>query len=335
MKYIINRSNNPGYNLAFEEYCFKRLPRGGKYIFFWINKPAIIVGKNQNTIEEINQDFIEENDIEVIRRITGGGAVYHDYGNLNFTIITEETSNSKIDFKEYNKSIIEALKKLNIDAELSGRNDMLIQGKKISGIAQSISRKRVLNHGTLMFDVNLNILENSLYVKRDKLKSKGIKSIRGRVTNIKKYLEKDMNINEFQEFLLKTLFEIENKKIEEYVLTKEELMNIDKLYKEKYSKWDWNYGKSPKSQYENYKRLKIGSIEIRFDILEGKIKNTRIYGDFFGAKDIKELEEALIGVKYIKEDVAVELENINLNDYFGKLEKEEFIDLMFPKNKRR
>lgn len=332
MQYLINESNIPGYNLAFEEYCFKNLPRGEKYIFFWINKPAIIVGKNQNTIEEINEKFVEDNNIEVVRRITGGGAVYHDYGNLNFTIITEEDSNSRIDFEKYNQTMIDALKRLNIRADLRGRNDILLDGRKVSGIAQSVSKKRVLNHGTLMFDVDLDILENSLYVKKDKLKSKGIKSVRSRVANIKEYLNQDMNIGEFKDFLLEALFDIEGEDPERYILSKEELSHIECLYKEKYSKWYWNFGRSPRAEFKNYKKFKSGSIEISFDIIGGYIRNTKIHGDFFGSKDIGEVEELLEGCKYIRSEIETGIKDINLDDYFGKLDNKKFIDLIFEES---
>lgn len=331
MKYIVNNSNDPRYNLAFEEYCFKHLEvkEDEEYVILWINGPAIIVGKNQNTLEEVNQKYVEENNIKVVRRITGGGAVYHDLGNLNFSILTLASEGEKIDFKKYNIPIVKALEKLGINAELSGRNDMTIDEKKFSGIAQSVWKNRVLNHGTLLFDTDLEVLSKGLNVKQDKIASKGIKSVKSRVTNIKPYMTDGGDINKFKTTLLKTLFEMENLEPVEYKLLKEDLENIDKLFKEKYSTWEWNYGESPKFNYKNYKRFDFGSIDIRFNVVNGLMSKTAIYGDFFGTRDINLLVEKLNGTKYEKEEVKKSIENEPLNKYFGNINVDEFLELMF------
>ena len=329
MKYIKNSSNDPRYNLAFEEYCFKHLSREEDYVILWINGPAIIVGKNQNTIEEVNSDYVEENNIKVVRRITGGGAVYHDLGNLNFSIITSATGSERIDFKKYNIPIVKSLEKLGLNCELSGRNDMTLDGKKFSGIAQSVWKRRVLNHGTLLFDTKLDVLSSALNVKQDKIESKGIKSVKSRVTNIKEYLTDDVDIFEFRDLLLNHIFAMEGLTPVEYKLTEEELADIQKLFDEKYSTWEWNYGESPKSKYKNYKRYDFGSIEIRFDLLNGLIKDSKIYGDFFGTEDVALLQEKLNGVKYEKTEVAQAIEDEPIEKYFGNISKEDFIELMF------
>ena len=329
MKYIVNNSNDPRYNLAFEEYCFKKLSNEENYVILWINGPAIIVGKNQNTIEEVNSDYVEENNIKVVRRITGGGAVYHDLGNLNFSIITSATGSEKIDFKKYNIPIVKSLEKLGLKCELSGRNDMTLDGKKFSGIAQSVWKNRVLNHGTLLFDTKLDVLSSALNVKQDKIESKGIKSVKSRVTNIKEYLTDDVDIFEFRDLLLKHIFGMEGLIPEEYKLNEEELAGVQKLFDERYSTWEWNYGESPKSNYKNYKRYDFGSIDIRFNLLNGLIDDTKIYGDFFGTQDVSLLEEKLNGVKYTKIDVLKAVEDEPLQKYFGNITKEEFVELMF------
>ena len=329
MKYLVNNSNDPRYNLAFEEYCFKSLDLKEDYVILWINGPAIIVGKNQNTIEEVNQDYIEENGIRVVRRVTGGGAVYHDLGNLNFSIISMSAGPEKIDFKKYNIPIVKSLEKLGIKCELSGRNDMTIDGKKFSGIAQSVWKKRVLNHGTLLFDTELDVLSKALNVKQDKIESKGVKSVKSRVTNIKSYLEEDIDMAKFKEILLKNIFEMEGLKPEEYKLTQEDLDNIQKMFEEKYSTWEWNYGESPKSNYKNYKRFPFGSIDIRFNVINGLIADTKIYGDFFGVEDVSLLQDKLNGVRYEKKEVTKAIESEPLQKYFGNITEEEFIELLF------
>lgn len=279
MKYIENYSNDPRYNLAFEEYCFKYLPRDEDYLLLWINSPAIIIGKNQNTIEEVNSEYIKMKGIQVVRRITGGGAVYHDLGNLNFSIITN-AEGSKIDFKKYNISILEALIKLGVKCELSGRNDITIEGKKFSGIAQSIWKDRVLNHGTLLFNTELDVLNNALNVKKDKIESKGVKSVKSRVTNIKDHLNVDVDIEEFREILARSILNTDDVEAKTLKLNEEQLQEIDKLFQEKYSTWEWNYGSSPPFNYKNYRRFPFGSVEVRLEVKHGSISECKIYGDF-------------------------------------------------------
>lgn len=329
MKYIVNNSNDPAYNLAFEEYCFKHLPREEDYVILWINGPAIIVGKNQNTLEEVNSRYVEEKNIKVIRRVTGGGAVYHDLGNLNFSIITNVVGAEKIDFKKINIPIVKALEKLGIKCELSGRNDITLDGKKFSGIAQSVWKKRVLNHGTILFDTDLTVLSSALNVKADKIESKGVKSVKSRVTNIKPYLEKDVEMSVFKDLLLQYIFEYQGETPKEYVLSQDDLAEIKRLYSEKYSTWNWNYGESPKFNYKNYKRFPFGSIDVRLEINNGIISEAKIYGDFFGTEDVNELEKKLTGTKYNKEELNNLLENEPLEAYFGNITKEEFVDLLY------
>lgn len=329
MKYLENYSNDPQYNLAFEEYCFKNLDKAEDYVILWINGPAIIVGKNQNTSEEVNADYVKQNNIKVVRRVTGGGAVYHDLGNLNFSIITSAVGSEKIDFKKYNIPILKALEKLGINGELSGRNDMTIDGKKFSGIAQSLWKNRVLNHGTLLFDTDLDVLSGALNVNPDKYESKGVKSVRSRVTNIRDYLTEDVDIDVFRDLLLKYIFEMEGLTPEVYKLSDEELKAVDELYNEKYSTWEWNYGESPNFNYKNYKKFPFGSIEVRFDVHNGVIKESKIFGDFFGTMDVKLLEEKLIGLKYNRETLEKKLINEPLDKYFGNISLDELLDLIF------
>jgi lipoate-protein ligase A len=328
MKYITNLSNNPWYNLAFEEYCFKSLPTTEDYVILWINEPAIIVGKNQNTIEEINNEYVRENGIKIVRRVTGGGAVYHDLGNLNFSFIKSVTGPEKIDFGQINIPVLKSLEKLGINAELSGRNDLTLEGKKFSGIAQSVWKKRVLNHGTILFDTDLTVLSKALNVKQDKIESKGVKSVKSRVTNIRPHLTEDVDILIFKDLLLKNIFEFEGLSLEEYKLTENQLGEIDKLYTEKYSTWDWNYGESPDFDFKNYKRFAFGSIDVRLKVKNGIIEDSKIYGDFFGTEDVSQLENKLKGVKYNRESLGNLIKDEPLQKYFGNITSEEFIDLL-------
>lgn len=329
MKFIENTSIDPHYNLAFEEYIFKNLDFNEEFVLLWRNGPSIIIGKNQNTVEEINMDFVKENNINVVRRVTGGGAVYHDLGNLNFSFIAKADKNDKIDFKTYNVPIIKALEKIGVNCELSGRNDLVIDGKKFSGIAQSIIKGRVLNHGTLLFDSKIDTLSKALNVKRDKIESKGVKSVSSRVTNIKPYVKDDIDVLEFKQVLLKNIFEYFNEPIEIYELSDEDRKNIQKMVDERYGTWEWNYGKSPKFNFKGYNRFEGGCVEARLQVENGFIDNLKIYGDFFGKKDIKDLEDKLKGIKYEIDAVNLALEDVDTDEYLGRITKNEFLKCLF------
>lgn len=328
MKYIENLSNNPWYNLAFEEYCFKYLPKDEDYVILWINSPAIIVGKNQNTLEEINQEYVRDHGIKIVRRITGGGAVYHDLGNLNFSIITTVHGEVKIDFRKINIPMLKSLEMLGINAEFSGRNDLTLDGKKFSGIAQSVKKNRVLNHGTILFDTDLTVLSGALNVKKDKIESKGVKSIKSRVTNIRPHLKEDVDMLAFKDLLLKNIFALEGLEPMEYKLSEDQKEEINKLYEEKYNTWDWNYGESPQFDYKNYKRFPFGSIDIRLQIKNGVIDDVKIYGDFFGTEDVSLLQDKLKGNKYDRKVLDDLLKDEPLNRYFGDINRGDFLDLL-------
>lgn len=202
MKYIINHSNDTAFNIALEEYAFKHLLDEDQIFLLWINKPSIIVGRHQNTIEEINRDYVRENGIEVVRRISGGGAVYHDLNNLNYTIISKEDENKAFDFKSFSTPVINTLAQLGVKAEFTGRNDLEIDGKKFCGNAQAYINGRIMHHGCLLFDVDLSVLANALKVSKDKFESKGVKSVRARVTNIVNELPEKITVEEFRDLLL-------------------------------------------------------------------------------------------------------------------------------------
>lgn len=324
MLYVRNDSNNAYFNIALEEFILKKsLKTGETYVILYINDPAIIIGKHQNTIEEVNREYVKENNIYVVRRMSGGGAVYHDEGNLNFSYILKAGKEEVNNFQKFTQPVIKALDKMGIQAKLSGRNDLTIDGKKFSGNAQYYQKNRLLHHGTLLFNSQMSNLANSLNVKAEKIQSKGIKSVRSRVTNIIDYLEEKRSIEEFKELLIKYLFEDEE--VQEYHLTEEDLAAVEQLVKEKYSTWQWNWGESPAFDLERSKRFPIGLIDVRLNVKEGYITHCKIFGDFFGSGNVEDIENILIGTKYKEEDITEALKKIPIEQYFGKITLEEFL----------
>jgi lipoate---protein ligase len=329
MLFIDNEKiTDPRVNLAIEEFALKHLDINETYLLFYINEPSIIIGKNQNTVEEINAEYVRDQGIHVVRRLSGGGAVYHDLGNLNFSFITKDDGNSFHDFKKFTDPVVKALKKLGVNAELSGRNDILADGKKISGNAQFSTKGRMFSHGTLLFDSEIENVVSALNVRMDKIESKGIKSIRSRVTNIREHLDEDMTMEEFKETLLVYLFE-EFDSIPKYELTESDWTEIRKISRERYANWDWNYGKSPKFNVELSNRFAAGSIDIRLHIVKGIIQESKIFGDFFGVGEVSDIENKLNGVRYDRQEIEKVLEDIDLKHYFGNVSRQEFLDLLY------
>jgi lipoate---protein ligase len=329
MLFIDNENiNDPRVNLAIEEFALKHLDINETYLLFYINEPSIIIGKNQNTVEEINADYVREQGIHVVRRLSGGGAVYHDLGNLNFSFITKDDGNSFHDFKKFTDPVVKALKKLGVNAELSGRNDILADGKKISGNAQFSTKGRMFSHGTLLFDSEIENVVSALKVRKDKIESKGIKSIRSRVTNIREHLEEDMTMEDFKQTLLQYLFE-EFDSVPKYELTENDWEEIRKISRERYANWDWNYGKSPKFNVELSNRFAAGSVDVRLHIVKGIIQESKIFGDFFGVGDVSDIEEKLNGVRYDREEIENALKDVDLSHYFGNVSRQEFLDLLY------
>lgn len=328
MKFIDNKGiTDPRINLAIEEYALASLPAVDDYLLFYINEPSIIIGKNQNTIEEINADYVNEHGIHIVRRLSGGGAVYHDLGNLNFSFITNDDGQSFHNFSKFTQPVVEALRKLGVEAELTGRNDIQVGERKISGNAQFSKKGRMFSHGTLLFDSQLENVVSALKVNADKIKSKGIKSIRSRVANITEFLQEEMSIDEFRLAILHSIFG--GKEIAEYRLTEEDWRKIHELSKERYQQWEWNYGKSPKSNFRHSQRFDIGTVEVQLDIERGKIREARIFGDFFGVRDVAELEELLRDQPYDKTLLTELIAKVDVQAYFGKLDRESFVSLLF------
>nr|WP_025775890.1 lipoate--protein ligase [Clostridium botulinum] len=319
MQFLINRSTNPFFNLALEEYLLRNVDIKEDYFILWQNEPTIVIGKHQNTLKEINMNFVKDNNINVVRRNSGGGAVYHDLGNMNFTFITKYNEKHLLDFKTFTNPVVYSLGKLNVKAELSGRNDILIDGRKISGNSQHIYKDRFLHHGTLLFNSELENLVKALNVDNDKILSKGIESIKSRVTNIKEHVKEDISMEKFKEILIENIFIWNKNSLKDYNLTNDHINDIEKLMEEKYMTWQWNYGHSPEFNYRNSKRFQGGKLEVLLNIVEGHINECKIYGDFLGLMDVSEIEKRIIGIKYGEEYIDEFLREIDIKKYFGTL----------------
>ncbi|MGL6107282.1 lipoate--protein ligase [Romboutsia sp.] len=312
MLLIYNNKTNPYFNLAMEEYLLKNFNED--MFILWRNEPSIIVGKNQNTLSEINLEYVKEHSIPVIRRQSGGGAVFHDLGNINFTFISAN-NNSFSDFKRFTTPIIELLKTLDVNAEFSGRNDLLIDGRKFSGNAQYNYKDKVMHHGTLLFSSQIADLSNALKVKPIKFEGKSVKSVKSRVTNISEHLKTKINILEFKDLIMSYLAEL-NKDNTPYTLSDSDIDVINKLVEEKYICWDWNFGNSPKYSLLNELKYPGGNIEFNLNVEKGIIKDIRFFGDFFGKCDISFVEEILSGIRHEESSIKKVLSTIDINSYF-------------------
>jgi len=326
MKFITGEETDPYFNLAAEEYLLKTT--GDEYFMLWRNEPSIIVGKHQNTMAEINLEYVLEKGFKVARRISGGGTVFHDLGNLNFTFITNGVDGDLVNFRRYTLPIVTFLQKLGVNAELSGRNDLLIEGRKFSGNASHVYNKRVLHHGTILFSSVMENLSDALKVNPLKFTDKAVKSVRSRVTNIREHLGREMDVLEFRDRLMAHVMgEIYG--AEHYTYTESDRKEIMKRREEKFSTWEWNFGYSPKYQFEKGIRTQGGIVEVQMDVEKGVIRDVSIHGDFFNTGDISELTDLLSGLQHDPEVIRKKLEGIDLAYYLNGVTAEEFLAVLF------
>lgn len=322
MKYIVNNSHNPAYNLALEAYAFRELLAEDELFILWINEPTIVIGKHQNAIEEINKTYTDEHGIHVVRRLSGGGAVYHDLNNLNYTIISNKSQEGAFDFKTFSQPVIETLADLGVTATFTGRNDLEIDGKKFCGNAQAYYKGRMMHHGCLLFDVDMTVLGNALQVSKDKIESKGVKSVRARVTNISDELPEKMTVEAFSNQLLNKMKE-SYPDMTEYVFSDDDLKNIQALADQQFGTWDWTYGEAPEYTIKRSVRYPAGKITTYANVEKSVIKGMKLYGDFFGIKDVADIEQALIGLRYEYPDVLAKLQTIDTTQYFTNITPQE------------
>ena len=330
MFYLETGSTDPSYNLAFEQVILENR-MADSYVILWKNDNTVVVGQNQNAAEEINREFVIQHGIRVVRRMTGGGAVYHDLGNINYSFITDCKNAGYLEKERFTDPVVNALKELGLNAEASGRNDILVNGRKVSGTAERIFKNRVLHHGTLLFDTNPLMLSGALNPDPEKFRSKGVKSVKSRVGNIRAELKKtgkDIGLDEFFSHIRSCLTTGSGAVSEEAMPDIAEMKEIERLKKEKYDSFEWTYGRSPKYDYRNKMRFRGGSVEIRARVEEGMIKEAVFLGDFLGKKPLTELEKQLESIEFSKSSIDSVLKQYDLTELFGDITREELLSLM-------
>ena len=312
MKYLINTCTDPHWNMAFDAFALEGLRVDEPVFYLWQNAPAVIIGRNQSAYAEVNLPFLEAQGIILARRVTGGGAVYHDLGNLNYSIVGPTKS-----IEQHYGTVAAALREMGVPAERSGRNDILVEGRKCSGYAKRLSKDRMMIHGTLMWDVDLVQLTQALSVPGSKLESKGIASVQSRVANLKDYLPQFGSIDAFRSAMQDLLAGAD----ERIDLTQKELDSIDRLAGDKFSSWDWVYGQSPQTAFQKTRTFSCGTVTAHYTLNGGRFNQLTFTGDFLGAKPAEELAGALQGEKL------EEIRNVDIGLYFDGLTAEELLSL--------
>lgn len=325
MRYVTYMGTDAYTNIATDTWLLNNLNTKEPVFALWQNNNAIIVGQNQNTFGEVNQDFVDEHQIEVVRRVTGGGAVYHDLGNLNFTLFVPIESAANVDFKKFSEPVLRALHTLGIDAEASGRNDLLVNGKKISGVAQRYAKGYLMHHGTLLFDSNVDTMVRSLNVADEKFISKAAKSVRSRVGMIKDVAPKGLTLQDFWDAVQYEL--TDHGKDQEIVLTPQQKQEIIQLTADKFSTWDWNYGRSPEFNFKNHAKYDGGIIDVQVQAEGGTIRDINFTGDFLGLRDWREIKDQFIGLPFETAEIKTVFERNHEGRYFGNITDDELIKL--------
>jgi lipoate---protein ligase len=319
MTYLKCGSTDASFNFALEKYAITELEVSDEYFMFWRTAPTLMIGKFQNTLAEINMPYAKEHNIKIVRRVTGGGTIYTDMNGWQFSFITKRQA--KMDFAGYTAPILEAVCSLGVAAELSGRNDLTIGGRKFSGNAEYIGKNVTLHHGSILFDTDLEELVRSLNVSDEKIISKGIKSVRQRVTNIAEHLDKKMTSLEFRDVMLKYLLRGMNV----YELNQKDKAAVNEIKRSQFDSWEWNFGNDPKFNVTKENRFTGGKLSAKVLVESGRIANIKFYGDFFADERIGSLEQSLSGCRYEESDIKDALEKARAGECFYNITLDEIL----------
>ncbi len=318
MRFLTNPSTDPWYNMSFDEYCLEQYLSDDSYFYLWRNRPSVIIGLNQNAYSEVNLGFLEEKGICLARRVTGGGAVYHDLQNLNYTLVGREVTP---------QPVVDALRRLGVPAELTGRNDIYVDGRKVSGYARRVWHDRQIVHGTLMYDVDLDTLVRALDVPGSKLEAKGIASVKSRVANLKDFLPQFRDLDGFQAAMQEMLSDGDG----ELPFGEERRAAVRRISEEKFSTWEWIYGQSKAADLVRSGRLACGTVEVRLSLDRGVLTGVEFGGDFLGGLPAGQLAARLAGVRFERAALRAALapHPDEVSRYFDGVSADDLLDLFF------
>lgn len=327
MLFVDNQNiTDPRLNLAIEEYLLRHVDSDEPILLFYINEPAVIIGRNQNTLEEIDTDYVAEHDIHVVRRLSGGGAVYHDLGNLNFSFVTNGRHDLH-NFAKFTKPVVTVLRELGLAAALRGSSDIFVGDKKVSGNAQYSTPRRMFSHGTLLFDTDIAAMLAALNPRQVAIESRAVQSVRNFVANIRELLPQPMAVAEFRTALLRGIFGRDD--VPTYALDTAAWQQIEQIANGRYRDWEWNVGHSPKFNVQKSAALPVGNVDARIDVAEGRIQGIRLYGNFYSKEPIAALEAALVDVRYTREALLDAVTAVGLDQYFPTLTVADFVDALY------
>lgn len=321
MIYIDSRSTDANFNFALERYAMDELDIGTEYFLFWRTVPTLMIGRFQNTLAEINMPFAKQNNINIVRRISGGGTIYTDMNGWQFSFIVRDPAGRDTAFFTFTQPILDALHALGVGAEASGRNDLVIDGRKFSGNAQYNRKDVTLHHGSLLFDTDLGQLVRALNVDDEKIVAKGIQSVRQRVTNIAEHLSQKMTSLAFRDVMLKYLLA----DMDTYTLTDKDIQHVNEIKHEQFDQWEWNFGNDPKFNITKENRFAGGKLMVRAFVENGRITDIHFYGDFFAKENLAALEKSLAGCAYEENAIKNALHSGNAQDVFYKITLDEVL----------
>jgi len=333
MRYLASPSLDIRQNLAIETYLMEHADLTEPILYFYVNSPCIIVGRYQNVLAEINQQYVKDHHIILTRRTSGGGAVYDDLGNVSFSFITKDDGDAVGNFKRFTDPVIKALHQMGATgAAMTGRNDLTIDGKKFSGNAMHVENGRMFSHGTLMYDVDQSQIAHALQVPADKLATKGIKSVRSRVTNLKPYCAPEyqhLTIEEFRDTLAKEILGVADlSQAHQYNLTATDKAGVKALADQYFNNWDWIYGNDPAYSLTRRQHFPAGTVEFDLDVDQGKIQAVQIHGDFFGQLPIEDVTQRLLGIPYTPAAIQAVFDQLDVASYFGKIPAADLVALL-------